>query len=291
MNLRQLRTLSAIMQQGSFAAAGARIGLSASAISVQMQQLESTLGVPLFDRGSRPVRLTPAGARIAGIAGEVLAQLEHIRQVARGSERPDSVAIGFIPTTVEYLLPRVLEDLRALSPALQVRVKSGLSGELAAAVAERELDYALLTAPVVEMPELEITPIASEPFVVIAPAGCAGIDSDEELLRARPYIAFNRRTWVGRHIAARLQQRGIHIRESIEIDSLDAIENLVARGFGVAIVPRRLHADFDPGRIVQLDFGAPVETRQLALVQHVSRPRSTLDQAIKKTFTSLPDGG
>lgn len=291
MNLRQLRTLSAILQQGSFAAAGARIGLSASAVSVQMQQLEDTLDVALFDRGSRPVRLTPEGARIAGIAGEILEQLEAIRQVARGSERLDSVAIGFIPTTVEYLLPRVLEDLRALFPALQVRVKSGLSGELAAAVAERELDYALLTAPVVEMPELDITPIAAEPFVVIAPASCAGIGSDEELLRARPYIAFNRRTWVGRHIAARLQQRGIHIRESIEIDSLDAIENLVARGFGVAVVPRRLHADFDPARIVQLDFGAPVETRQLALVQHASRARSALDEAIKKTFARLPRSG
>ncbi|MCP4388809.1 MAG: LysR family transcriptional regulator, partial [Gammaproteobacteria bacterium] len=184
MNLRQLRSIVTILQQGSFAAAGDHIGLSHSAISVQMQQLESSLGVELFDRSSRPVTLTAEGVRIAGIAEEVLNQLETIKQVASGTEALESVAIGFIPTTVQNLLPRVLEALREAFPGLQVRVKSGLSGELASAVARRELDYALLTTPAVEIPELEITSIASEPFSVIAPVNRAGIESDDELLRS-----------------------------------------------------------------------------------------------------------
>ena len=66
------------------------------------------------------------------------------------------------------------------------------------------------------------------------------------MLRSLPYIAFNKHTWVGQHIAAKLQQRGIHIQASIEIDSLEAIENLVADGFGVSIVPLRLHAHRNP---------------------------------------------
>ncbi|MCP4388726.1 MAG: LysR family transcriptional regulator, partial [Gammaproteobacteria bacterium] len=184
MNLRQLRSIVTILQQGSFAAAGDRIGLSHSAISVQMQQLENSLGVGLFDRGSRPVTLTAEGVRIAGIAEEVLNKLETIKQVASGTEALESIAIGFIPTTVQNLLPRVLEALREGFPGLQVRVKSGLSGELASAVARRELDYALLTTPAVEIPELEITSIASEPFSVIAPVNRAGIESDDELLRS-----------------------------------------------------------------------------------------------------------
>ncbi len=289
MNLRQLRSISTILQQGSFAAAGDRIGLSHSAISVQMQQLENSLGIDLFDRSRRPVTLTVEGARIASIASEVLDKLETIKQVASGAETLASIAIGFIPTTVQNLLPRVLEALRLEFPELKVRVKSGLSGELAAAVSRRELDYALLTSPVVEIPELDITAIAAEPFYVIAPVDRGEITADDELLRSMPYIAFSRRTWVGQHIAARLQQRGIHIRESIEIDSLEAIENLVARGFGVAIVPRRLHAAVDTRNIVHIPFGRPVDTRQLALVQPVSRPKTRLDLAIKKIFTDLPD--
>ena len=289
MNLRQLRTVATILQQGSFAAAGDRIGLSHSAISVQMQQLEDSLGVELFDRGSRPVTLTPEGVRIAAIANEILDKLETIKQVASGAEALASIAIGFIPTTVQNLLPRVLAALGEEFPALQVRVKSGLSGELAAAVVRRELDYALLTAPAVEIPDLDIVPIVSEPFYVIAPVARAGIAADDELLRSMPYIAFNRRTWVGQHIAAKLQQRGIHIRESIEIDSLEAIENLVSQGFGVSIVPRRLHATIDADKIVQVPFGTPAEKRQLALAQHVSRARTSFDLALKRIFTGLPD--
>jgi DNA-binding transcriptional LysR family regulator len=289
MNLRQLRSIATIRQQGSFAAAGDRIGLSHSAVSVQMQQLENSLGIKLFDRGKRPVTLTAEGAQIAAIAGEVLDKLETIKRVASGNETPGSIAIGFIPTTVQNLLPRVLEALREQFPDLQVGVRSGLSGELAAALSRRELDYALLTTPAVEIPELQITPIASEPFYVIAPADRAASESDEELLRAMPYIAFNRRTWVGRHIAARLQQRGIHVSQSIEIDSLEAIENLVSSGFGVSIVPRRLHAAIDSAKIVQIPFGKPAETRQLSLVQHASRAPNSFDRALKKIFIELPD--
>ena len=288
MNLRQLRSLAAIRKYGSFAAAGEHIGLSQSAISVQMQQLERSLDAALFERGNRPVTLTPDGARIAGIADEVLGRLAQIEGIAGGSETPGSVTLGFVPTTVHYLLPRVLEALREAWPELQVRVRSGLSGELSTAVAHGELDYALLTAPVTEIPELEFTAVASEPFYAIGPARLAGIDSDAKLLRSMPYIAFNRRTWVGQHIAARLQQRGIHVSDAIEIDSLEAIENLVVRGFGVSIVPRRLHDPVNTGRLLQIPFGSPVDTRELVLVRHAGRAQSSLDFSIRKIFTDLP---
>ena len=287
MNLRQLRSLATILDSGSFAAAGNRIGLSQAAISVQMSQLEATLGAELFDRSSRPVALTAEGVRIARLAGEVIDKIENIRLEASGAKTSGSVSIGFIPTCVHNLLPRVLEALRQQFPELQVSVKSGLSGELAAAVARRELDYALLTAPAIEIAELEITAIASEPYYVIAPANVKS-ESDTELLRSMPYIAFNKSTWVGQHIAARLQQRGLHLTESIEIDSLEAIENLVADGFGVSIVPQRLHAILDPEKLVQVPFGNPVDTRQLALVQHIGTPVSRFDTEIKEIFLNLP---
>ena len=290
MNLRQLQTLATILQSGSFAGAGDRVGLSPAAVSIQMRQLESSLGLELFDRRHRPVALTAEGVRIAGLAREALDKIEHIRLAAAGAEVSGPVSIGIIPTCVHHLLPRVLEALRTRFAELQVRVRSALSGELASAVARRELDYALLTYPPREMPELEITLVAAEPFYVIGPVSCDELCSDVELLRALPYIAFNRRTWVGQHIAARLQQRGIHVNQAIEIDSLEAIEDLVADGFGVSIVPRRLHAALDPARLVQVPFCDPVDTRQLALVQHVSRPSSRLDAAIRQIFVELPGG-
>ena len=289
MNLRQLRSLATILDTGSFAAAGDRTGLSHAAISVQMQQLEATLGVDLFDRTNRPARLTTTGVRIAHLAEEVLARVDNIYQEASGAAITGSVSIGFIPTSVHNLLPRVLEALRQQFPELQVSVKSELSGELATAVVRRELDYALVTTPLVEIPELEITAIASEPFYVIGPASIE-VDSDTELLRSMPYIAFSKRTWVGQHIAAKLQQRGIHVTESIEIDSLEAIESLVADGFGVSIVPQRLHTGFQSNKLLQIPFCNPIDTRQLTLIQHKSRPNSRFDAAIKSIFLDLPKG-
>ncbi len=288
MNLRQLRSLNGILQQGSFAAAGDQLGLSHAAISVQMRQLEEELGIELFDRSRRPVVPTADGTRIGEIAGEVLDRLEQIQRVAQGTETTGSISIGFIPTCVHHLLPRVLDALRGEFPRLQVRVRSGLSGELAAAVIRRELDYALLTAPLVAMPELAISAVAAEPFFVIGPIDRSDLDNDVALLRSMPYIAFSQRTWVGQHIAAELQRRGIPVSASIEIDSLEAIENLVASGFGVSIVPQRLHASLDPKRVVRRPFGDPVITRELALVRHAARPDSTLDATISRIFNELP---
>jgi DNA-binding transcriptional LysR family regulator len=287
MNLRQLRTLSTILDRGSFAAAADHIGLSHAAVSVQMNQLETTLAAKLFDRSSRPVTLTADGVRIAQLACEVLDKVENLRLEASGAKTSGAVSIGFIPTCVHHLLPRVLDAIRNAFPDLQVSVKSGLSGELAAAVVRRELDFALVTTPLAEIPELDITPIASEPFYVIGPPGTA-VESDASLLRSLPYISFNKRTWVGQHIAAKLQQRGIHIQTAIEIDSLEAIENLVADGFGVSIVPLRLHAADQPPRLVRIPFGNPVDTRQLTLIRHIGKPPSRLDSAIKTIFVDLP---
>ncbi|MCG6890683.1 MAG: LysR family transcriptional regulator [Gammaproteobacteria bacterium] len=287
MNLRQLRTLTSILKHGSFAAAGDHIGLSHAAVSVQMNQLETTLAAELFDRSSRPVTLTADGVRIAQLADEVLDKVENLRLEASGAKTSGAVSIGFIPTCVHHLLPRVLDALRKSFPDLQVSVKSGLSSELAAAVVRRELDFALVTTPLAEIPELDISAIASEPFYVIGPAGTA-VESDASLLRSLPYIAFNKRTWVGQHIAAKLQQRGIHIQAAIEIDSLEAIENLVADGFGVSIVPLRLHAPARSSKLVQIPFGNPVDTRQLTLIHHLGKPQSRLDSAIKHIFLELP---
>jgi len=287
MNLRQLRTLKTILERGSFAAAGDEIGLSHAAVSVQMNQLEDSLAAELFDRSRRPVALTADGVRIAQLAAEVLDKVDQLRLEAGGAKTSGSISIGIIPTCVHHLLPRVLEAMRAGFPDLQVNVISALSGELAAAVLRRELDYALVTTPIAEIPELDITPIVTEPFHVIGPVGAAA-ESDAELLRSQPYIAFNKRTWVGQHIAARLQQRGIHIRPSIEIDSLEAIENLVAGGFGVSVVPQRLHAPARAEKLVSIPFGNPVDTRQLTLIRLLGNPWSRLDGAIKTIFLDLP---
>lgn len=284
-NLRQIRTLCAFLEQGSFSATGDRVGLSHSAVSVQMQQLEDELGTPLFDRRSKPPVLTATGVEVATIGRGVLAQIEKMRAIAKGEDVANEVSIGFVPTTLQNLLPAVLQELRNSHPQTRVNVKSAMSGELAAAVIRREMDFAILTSPITEIPDLNISEIAAEPMYVIGPDSQIGISDDAELARSMPFIAFSKRTWLGRQIMARLQTRGIYVDEVMEVDSLETIEQLVADGFGVSIVPQRLLARPLADKLASVPFCDPVEMRKLVLVNHIHKPLPKLASSIRAAVT------
>lgn len=287
MNLRQLQTLTTFLEQGSFAATGDTVGLSHSAISVQMQRLEEELGATLFDRTNRPPTLTREGTAVAAIARDILGLMESMKSAAVGEELPSAISMGFVPTAVPLVLPRVLQQLRSLYPALQIKVKSGLSADLATAVLRRELDFALMSSPAAPIPELTITEVAREPLFVIGPPSLSHITSDAALAGALSFISFNRRTWLGQQIAAQLQLMGIQIKDAMEVDSIEAIERLVAEGFGVSIVPQRLLAPPLSAHLTQLPFGEPVQTRRLVLIERAFGRQTALEHSVRRIFGSL----
>ena len=204
MNIQQLRTLSTFLEHGSFSETGNQVGLSHSAVSAQMQQLETELNVELFDRHTRPPTITSMGAEIAKLALGILDEIEKIRMFAAGENLAGSITIGFVPKTLQTLLPRVLKELRQNYPQLKVNVKSAISDELATMIRHQELDFAVLTAPTVEIPDIEIATIAAEPLYVIAPKSQIGINNDANLARSMPFIFFEKKTWLGQQIVISL---------------------------------------------------------------------------------------
>ncbi|UYV38074.1 LysR family transcriptional regulator [Rhodobacteraceae bacterium D3-12] len=287
MNLRQLRTITAFLETQSFAAAGGTVGLSPSAVSIQMKELEAHLGAQLFDRSSRPPTLTAEGIAVANAARKALAEIEKIRIAASGEELPAQISIGFVPTNLQEILPRFLTDFRNAFPSIQLLIKSGLSGELANKVLAREIDFALVTSPRIAHEELEVTSIAEEPTYVIGPKSLANIETDRERLLALPYIAFNKRAWLGQRVAARLQSRGINVHEEMELDALDAMERLVAYGHGVSIVPQRLLAPPLEQNLSTIPFCTPSLVRQLVLIQNRRGRRSEVDLRIVEILRAI----
>ena len=283
MNLRQLNTLVAILQRGSFTAAGEDVSLSHSAVSIQMKQLEDELGVNLFNRATRPPGLTAMGEKLALLSQQVLMGVDNIRDTASGQSLVGSISIGIVPTASASLLPLILEGLQAQFPGLQVNVKSDTSAELASLTARQELDFAILTSPLFEAPELSISEIAAEPLYVVGPAGLVNTGNDTDLLQSRPFIAFSKKTWLGQQISARLQSRGIHVQQIMEIDSLGVIETLVAKGFGISIIPQRHLAPPIPDTMVRVPFCNPIETRMLVMIQ----PSSGLNREIATTIKRI----
>ncbi len=287
MNIRQLKSLVTFFKEGSFAAAAEKLGLSHSAISVQMQQLEEELAAELFDRTSRPARLTPLGLTIANQAAKTLEQFQLIEKTAAGEVLQNSISIGFVPTTMQSLLPAVLNQLRSDHPNLQVKVKTSLSGELAEAVSRQELDFAFLTSPIIETKELAVREIADEPLFVIGPASCHQAKTDAELAQMMPFISFNKKSWLGQQISARLQSRGIFVQEAMELDSIDTIETLVEQGFGVSIVPQRLLAKPLSNQLTKIPFCEPAESRKLVLVSNAHNPNHQLAEVIERLSSGL----
>ena len=295
MNLQQLKSLVAILENNSFSAAADKVSLSHSAISLQIRTLEEEFGQPLFDRATRPATFTPAGRATALAAQKALKMVETVRLVGTGQQHRDQISFGVVPTETQHLLPVVLRELQQSQPGLRIKVKSGLSGKLALKVLNMDLDFAILTAPITALPELQVHELVDEPLFVITPKHIRPT-SDEDLLRTRPFIAFENMTWMGHQVSARLQSRGIKVGEIIEVDSLDAIEKMVREGFGVSIVPQRFMAPPLSEHLNLVPFCDPQESRRLVLIHRageegdlpIANIRQIIDSRAAAAATALP---
>ncbi len=277
MRLAPLVSLVAIDDHGSFTAAASAIHLSHSAVSIQIRQLEQKIGAPLFDRSTRPPRLTPLGRDYVAKAREVLAKVGDLETIGTTDRVTGTIAFGLVPTTLQTILPKILRELGQKFPALHVTARSGPSNELADSVMKGRLDFAFLTAPEHLTDNMVLDEIAHEPLLLIAPPKADPALSARQLLNLYPYIAFSPQSWLGRQIEQQLKATKTLYDPVIELDSVNAVEHLVSEGFGVAVVPQRLFADDLSKRMHCLPFGSH---RRLVLASSPHSNRSTLRRAI-----------
>ena len=241
MSVRFLRSLVAIAERGSFAAAADAVRLTPSALSMQMRALEQELGTVLFERSKRPPILNSAGHRLVEPAREIVSRYDGLCSIASTeSTLVGTLTIGSIPTVMTEILPRALASLRQRYPDLSVRVNVGRSEELIARLHRNELEVAIVaTALDFHTDDFNWQPFAKEGFVVIAPLNEKG-KSAFDLLHDMPYIRFDNRQRTGKIIHKYLRQHRVVVRPLIEMDTIEGIAALVNCGLGVSIVPRRV---------------------------------------------------
>ncbi len=285
MNLNYLETLVAAAETGSFTGAAERVGVSQSAVSMQMKALEESLGVALFDRSRRPLGLSEVGLALLPQVRELLRLADELAIRAAGTALVGRLRLGVIPTAATALVPAALARLTARAPELQIRIESGLSGELSRRVAQGALDAALITLPRRLGRDLRAREVRREPLVVVAPAGSAP-GTDAALLRDRPFIRFNRRAGVGRLIDGELRRRRIPVREVMELDSVEAILAMVGHGLGVAVAPAHSLGTPGGGGLVTAPFGDPPLARRVALVERDRDGESPLVEALLEALLS-----
>lgn len=281
MSLRALRTLVAIARHRTFARAGEAIGLTQSAVSLQVKSLEEEFNVRLFDRSRREPALTEAGRIVLAQAEQILALYDRIPD-ALSDERAlvGRLRIGAIQTALSGPLPNALLTLRHDHPGLRVHVAAGLSAELAQRVADGELDAAITSQPVRPHPaELVWSTLYEDRFWLLAPPQYAEQDA-RTLLTELPFIRFDAQAWAGRMIAAELRRLGVRVREEMVLDNKDTIVRMVASGLGAAVVALSDSVLTQLPPIARLPFGQPQLNRAVVLLEHQSRPAQRFTQAL-----------
>ena len=279
MELRQLKTMLAIADYGSFAAAADAVNLTQSAISLQIKNLEDELGIELFDRRHRPPVLNEKGALLVEHARSIVKTCDEILRLRSGSELAGSLVFGAVPTALGGIVPLALATMRKRHPALHIEVKSALSVDLAGQVRTGDIDLALVSQPAQLAEGLAATAIVQEPLVVIAPPQIEG-EQDFELLQTAPFIQFNKRAWVGQQIHQHLADRKIRVQLSMEIDSLEAIARMVRHDLGVSVIPMSTPAPAVCNGLKWVPFGDPAQFRTLVVIQRHANPKAQLADAL-----------
>jgi DNA-binding transcriptional LysR family regulator len=273
--LRELQTFIAVAQYGTFAGAGARIGLTQSAVSAQIQRLEAHLGFALFDRTGRSATLNKAGKRTLELADELIALYARLAEPEGADGRGGALSVGAIASAHASLLPDAIGAFRRELPAWRIRLVPGVSLNLLAQVDAGEMDMAVMIRPPFSLPsELRWHTLATEPFVLLVPASTAKKGASwRELIESEPFIRYDRRSFGGRQVETFLRKQRLAVRDAIEVDELQGIAQLVARGLGVALLPVSDGVGPWPRGVSTLDLGDDTFHREIGLVERARRGR------------------
>ncbi|AQL37956.1 LysR family transcriptional regulator [Pseudomonas syringae] len=269
--IKELKTLIAVAREGTFAAAGDRIGLTQAAVSAQMQRLEAQLGVELFDRKGRSAQLNRMGQQVLLQGQELVRLYGSLGSSATGSAPNVLVTIGAIASVQRSFLPDALALFHRQFPQCRTRVIPGLSMDLVNQVDAGEVDLAAIIRPPFSLhSDLRWTTLMREPYRLIVPADLQGEDW-AELISSQPFIRYDRSSFGGRQVDRFLRQTHVSLREVCELDELDAIVKLVANGVGVALVPETATIQAWPAGVRALDLGPHTFHRDIGLVHRARR--------------------
>ncbi|MGK5671739.1 LysR substrate-binding domain-containing protein [Micromonospora sp. URMC 106] len=243
MELQQLRYVVAVAETNNFTRAAERCHVVQSALSHQIARLERELGVRLFERTSRRVRLTPAGAAFLPAARQCLDAAERaVAEVAAAvGELRGRLAIGLIPTVAAVDLPGILRDFRRRHPSVRISLRVGASEELVEQVKQGAIEVAFLGLPTTARPEgVNARELARDRLVaVVAPEHPLAAESAVSLRRlsAEVFVDLPART-AGRIQSDQAFEAAGLVRDvAFEVTTAYLMSRLVEEGLAVAMLP------------------------------------------------------
>lgn len=287
-SIRTLRIFVAVVRHGSFAAAGAEVGLTAAAVGLQIRSLEQDLNRPLFDRGARAVVLNTAGRQAVPIVEELIERYESLAAGDDTGTLAGTVVMGALVSALMGAFADALWAIRQDYPRLDIKLFAGQSSAFADMVLRGELDAAVVMKSPRPLPASMVwTHLYSEPMVLIVPRRphFPLADGPLRILRESPFIRFDRATWTGYLVKRVLRRAGVTVRDGLELNSVEAIVATVRQGFGVSIVPQLANVDWRrDAELRVLAVPGVDESRHVGLLERTHHSRIRFTAAIKDYF-------
>ncbi|MEU6085153.1 LysR family transcriptional regulator [Streptomyces sp. NPDC047108] len=300
MELRQLQYFVAVVEEGGFTHAAARLHLAQPGVSAQIRQLEREVGQPLLDRSGRSVTLTEVGEAVLPYARAAIAAVEGVRETAdafTGLLR-GRVRIGLVSGAAahEFDIAAVLAGFHRDHPHVEISLTEDTSERMLRAVQRGELDIALAGLVDEEpLPGISLRVVVDEPLVaavapgdpLLAEPGCTSVPL--AALRDRPLISLPRGTGLRGVLDRACARAGFRPRIAFEAASPALLTQLAARGLGVAVVPE-LPADLAAASgLHTLPITEPRPRGRIALAWGANGPAGPAARALLDLLrTALP---
>ena len=292
--LRQLRYFEAVARLSHFGQAAEACAVSQPALSVQIKELEETIGAKLFERGARQVRLTRMGEEFAGRVQHILRSVDELGDLARaGRDRlVGRLRIGVIPTIAPYLLPSVVEVLARDHPDIDLRLRETITPRLIDELKEGSLDIAIVALPISE-PAFKEVPLFEEEFVLVRPQRDADqpVPGPDRLREMRLLLLEEGQCFRDQALSFCAINRSAP-RELLDGSSLSTLVQMVGAGIGVTLIPDMAVAvETRSANVAVAHFPDPAPKRQIGMVWRKSNPLTKeLEQvaaAVQRAATAL----
>jgi DNA-binding transcriptional LysR family regulator len=265
-SIRVLRTFAAVAQEGSFAAAAARVALTQAAVGQQMRSLEADLRRPLFERQGKTVVLNEAGRELVPQVRRLLTTYDQmLAPAAPADSMAGTVQLGAIVSAVRPLIQATLA-LKKRHAALDFHVVAAKSIDLVESVQAGALDAAIVVREPAARGELAWTPLYAEPMVLLAPRRMEAHDP-REVLQSQPFIRFDPSQHTGLLVERTLRRLRARPQEFLALNALESIVELVRSGLGVSVVPLLHDARWQADTRLRVLEIPRAEERRIALVQ------------------------
>ena len=292
MELRELKSFVTAARFRSISKAANDLGLGQPTVTTHIKKLEKELNMILFDRVTRPIRLTLSGQTIFDLSEPLLDGLDSLAVRTSEAEERGPVTVASTPDIIPHSLLRVVKVFNGLYPNVYLRIRSATRSEVIDLVRTGEVDAGVIQHPD-RGDDLHFEPLFLYERVLIAPKGHDLLNTPMTSLDSivkYPLILMARGTYTRHILEEQLQKKGLHYEVIMELDSMDMIKKFVTIGMGVSVGPRLAieEEDLDDLGMVSLANFLPVDQAGLITLpgKTLSTPAHQFISVLRDTFAA-----